>query len=66
MALKHRVEYYESEQSENWSGTDCWTTDYNSYEEAMEWVKKTNDKYCSSSQTPDYYIKAKYLGEFTV
>ncbi len=63
MALKYRVEYYESERG--W-GSDSWTTDYNSEEEAMEWVKKTNDKYCSSSKTPDYYIKAKYLGEFTV
>lgn len=61
--IKYRVNYYESEKG--W-GSDSWNTDYSSQAEAEEWVEKTNKLYCSSSQTPDYYIKATYVGEVIV
>lgn len=61
--IKYRVEYYESERG--W-GSDSWVTDYNSESEARLIVEDTNNKYCSSPITPDYYIKATYIGPVVV
>lgn len=59
MPTVHRVEYFESDGG--WS-KDRWKTDYNTEEEAKRMVKETNEKFCSSPNTPSYYIKAEYLG----
>lgn len=59
MPTVHRVHYFESERG--W-GSDQWQTDYTTEEEAQKMVKETNEKFCSSPITPDYYIKAEYLG----
>ena len=59
MPTVHRVHYFESERG--W-GSDQWQTDYTTEEEAQKMVKETNEKFCSSVITPDYYIKAEYLG----
>ena len=48
--------------SERGWGVEKWTQSYDTEEEALRVVKKTNDRFCSSKQTPDYYIKAEYVG----
>lgn len=58
--MSHKVRYIESE--ENW-GQDSWVTEYETKDEAMMMVKKTNDQYGGKSLTPSYYILAEYLGE---
>lgn len=63
MSLKYRVAYHESERG--W-GSDDWTTDYNTEKEALDKVKETNDKYCSTKEVPAYYIRATYMGPVTV
>lgn len=60
MTIKHVVEYYESERG--W-GCDIWETPYDTKEEALRMVKECNDKFMGQQTTPDYYIKASYLGE---
>jgi hypothetical protein len=59
MSTKYDVEYFESERG--W-GTDTWITSYDTEEEALAEVEKTNSKYLGQSITPDYYIRATYLG----
>lgn len=63
MPTVYRVSYLESERG--W-GQDRWTTDYTSEEEAKKMVQETNEKYCSSQTTPDYYIQAEYLGQINL
>ena len=63
MITKYRVNYYESESG--W-GNDSWTRDFDSEALAQQAVKETNDKYCSSASTPDYYIQATYKGPVQV
>jgi hypothetical protein len=61
--VKYRVSYYESERG--W-GNDSWNTDYITEEEALIKVEETNLKFCSTVSTPDYYIRATYVGEVKV
>jgi len=63
MTIKYRVDYYESERG--W-GNDSWTTEYATEQEALKATTETNEKYCSTSSTPDYYIKATYVGPVEV
>jgi len=60
---KYFVEYYESERG--W-GSDVWETAYDTKDEALAATKETNDKYMNKSYTPDYYIRATYVGERAV
>lgn len=60
---KYRVHYIESESG--W-GSNSWHTDYDTEQEAIKMVEDTNKKYCSSPNTPSYYIKATYMGEVKV
>lgn len=59
----YRVRYLESESG--W-GSDTWTTDYPTEDEAKKMANETNEKFCSSPNTPSYYIKAEYMGPITI
>lgn len=57
--MKYRVKFYESERG--W-GSDTWTRDYPNESEALKAVIECNQKYMGQCSTPDYYIKATYIG----
>lgn len=59
MPTVYRVNYLESERG--W-GSDRWTTDYPTEEEAKKMVQETNEQFCSSPTAPSYYIQAEYVG----
>jgi len=61
--MKYRVKFYESERG--W-GSDTWTRDYANESDALQAVIECNAKYMWQTQTPDYYIKATYIGAVEV
>ena len=58
--IKFRVDFVESERG--W-GSEYYSCYYETESEARDIVKETNDKYCSTSYVPDFYICATYFGE---
>ena len=58
--IKYRVDFVESERG--W-GSERYSNYYDTGPEARDIVKETNDKYCSTSYVPDFYITATYFGE---
>ena len=58
--IKVRVDFVESERG---CGSEHYSDYYDTESEARDIVKETNDKYCSTSYAPDFYIIATYFGD---
>lgn len=57
--MTHIVEYYESERG--WGG-EIWYRRFDTKEEADAAIRDCNASLPSGNRTPDYYIKASYIG----
>ena len=58
--IKFRVDFVESERG--W-GSEHYSDYYDTETAARDIVKETNNKYCSTSYVPDFYIATTYFGE---
>lgn len=61
--IRYRVHFYESESG--W-GSDEWTTDYLTEDEAKEAYQKCWDRHMNKASTPSYYIRPTYVGKVEV
>lgn len=57
--IKYRVHYHESESG--W-GSDTWTTDYDTEQEAIDAYQQCWNEYMEKDKTPSYYIRPTYFG----
>lgn len=61
--IKYRVHYHESEAG--W-GSDSWTTDYATEQEARNAFQECWGEYMEKDVTPSYYIRPTYIGAVEV